>query len=324
VTLKPYTAKTEDEGGRLDRWFLKTYPGLAFGPLSKLMRTGQIRLNGKRVKGAERMKKGDEIRIPPMVLALSEPAAPKPRAPSLKDEALIKGMVIHADADLIALNKPPGLAVQGGSGVTTSVDALLPLLAKKGEGDVPRLVHRLDKDTSGVLVLARTAQAARFLTRAFHDRASTKIYWAIVKGVPKLERGRIDLALAKGFAGLREKSLIKEEGKRAITFYQVIDSAGAEAAWVALKPVTGRTHQLRAHMAHIGHPILGDGKYGGRKAFIGGLSEKLHLHARAIRIPTPGGRTLTLKAELPGHMAASFEALGFNPREHANPFEGME
>jgi len=323
VKLHPYTAGAEDAGSRLDRWFLKKYPGLTFGRLSKLMRTGQIRLNGKRVKGAERMAKGDEIRVPPGLQNLSQTPASAPRPLSPKDEAFIKGMVIHADQNLIALNKPPGLAVQGGSGVKVSVDALLPLLKKKDDAEAPRLVHRLDKDTSGVLIVARSAAAARFLTRVFHDRESIKIYWAIVKGVPEIARGKIDLSLAKGYAGSREKSLIDEDGKRAITFYRVLERAGREASWVALKPVTGRTHQLRAHMAHIGNPIVGDGKYGGKAASIGGLSEKLHLHARAIRIPSPGGGFITLQAELPLHMAASFEALGLNLSEHPNPFEGM-
>ena len=324
MKLHPHRAKSEDAGGRLDRWFLKTYPELTFGRLSKLMRTGQIRLNGKRVKGGERMAAGDEIRIPPGVQNLSPQAVAAAPRHSARDEALIKAMVIHSDAHILALNKPAGLAVQGGSGIKTSVDGLLPLLMKKGDAEPPRLVHRLDKDTSGVLVLGRTAEAARFLTKAFHDRESVKIYWAIVKGVPKIERGKIDLSLAKGYAGQHEKSLIDEEGKRAITFYRVLERAGREAAWVALKPVTGRTHQLRAHLAHIGHPILGDGKYGGRAAFIGGLPEKLHLHARAIRIPSPSGRTVTLQADAPPHLAATFKALGLNPALHANPFEGME
>ncbi|HXV73691.1 MAG TPA: RluA family pseudouridine synthase [Sphingomonadales bacterium] len=324
MKLHPYTAKAEDGGVRLDRWFLRKYPALTFGRLSKLMRTGQIRLNGKRVKGGERVGVGDEIRIPPGLQRLPERPAPSAKSFSAKDEALIKGMVIHTDPHLIALNKPPGLAVQGGSGVKTSLDALLPLLKKAGDAETPRLVHRLDKDTSGVLIVARTGAAAHFLTKVFHERSSVKIYWAVVRGVPKIERGKIDLALAKGYAGSREKSLVDEEGKRAVTFYRVVERAGREAAWVALKPVTGRTHQLRAHMAHIGHPILGDGKYGGKGAFIGGLNEKLHLHARAIRLPAPGGGHVTLQAEMPAHMTETFKALGLNANEHPNPFEGMD
>lgn len=320
--LKPYRAKREDAGARLDKWFLARFPRLTFGKLAKLMRTGQVRLNGSRVKGKERLEPGDEVRIPPFLASLPEKPKREP-AFSPGDEKLIKSLVIHTDDNLIALNKPPGLAVQGGKGVTRSVDRMLPLLMKKGEREAPRLVHRLDKDTSGVLVAARTRKAAQALTRAFRDRATVKIYWAVVKGVPGMKSGRIDAPLHKSPAGRREKAQVDAGGKTAVTFYRVLEHAGNEAAWVALRPVTGRTHQLRAHMAHIGHPILGDGKYGGRDAFIGGLSEKVHLHAAAIRLPRPGGGTIALKAPLPRHLRETFERLGFAPSQH-DPFEGME
>lgn len=320
--LKPYRAKREDAGARLDKWFLARYPRLTFGKLAKLMRTGQVRLNGSRVKGKERLEKGDEVRIPPFLATLPEKPKPEPVV-SPEDEKLIKSLVIHADESLIALNKPAGLAVQGGKGISRSVDKMLPLLIKKGEREEPRLVHRLDKDTSGVLVVGRTRKAAQALTRAFRDRATVKIYWAVVKGAPKVKSGKIDAPLRKGPAGQREKTLVNEEGKQAVTFYQVVEQAGHEAAWVSLRPETGRTHQLRAHLAHIGHPVLGDGKYGGREAFIGGLAEKMHLHAAAIRLPRASGGTISLKAPLPPHMRETFERLGFNASQH-DPFEGME
>lgn len=320
----PYVALEQDDGQRLDRWFLNRYPSLTFGTLSKLMRSGQIRLEGKRVKGGERIAKGNAIRIPPALRDVSVQKPPLVRPVSAKEEELIKKMIIHSDNHLVALNKPAGLAVQGGSGIKMSLDRLLPLLKKTKDNQTPRLVHRLDKDTSGVLVVARTVAAARFLTRVFHDRTSIKIYWAVVKGVPKPLQGRIDTALIKGYDGKQEKSLIDNEGKRAITFYRVLETVANKAAWVALKPITGRTHQLRAHMAHLNCPILGDGKYGGREAFIGGLNQKLHLHARAIRLPTPEGGHITLQAELPPHMQETFKILGLNLAEHPNPFQDME
>lgn len=324
MKFHPYVAEDKDDGQRLDRWFLNRYPGLTFSRLSKLMRSGQIRLEGKRVKGGERIAKGNAIRIPPALRDVLAQGRPLVRPPSVKEETLIKRMIIHTDEHLIALNKPAGLAVQGGSGVKLSLDRLLPLLKKTKDTQTPRLVHRLDKDTSGVLVVARTVAAARFLSRAFHDRTSIKIYWAVIKGVPKPLQGRIDTALAKGYDGKQEKSLIDSDGKRAITFYRVLETVADKAAWVALKPITGRTHQLRAHMAYLNCPVVGDGKYGGREAFIGGLNQKLHLHARAICLPTPEGGHITLQAELPLHMQETFKALGLNLAEHPNPFEDME
>lgn len=315
------TIYAADQDMRLDRWFLRAFPGLSFGQLSKLLRTGQIRVNGKRVKGGERLKAGDDIRIPPLNLDAAKPTKSKPDTLSKEDIAFIRDMVVYQDDEIIVLNKPAGLAVQGGTGMYRHVDALLPALKAKGDTETPKLVHRLDKDTSGLLVVARHARAARFLTRAFREKDCHKVYWALVRGVPKLREGKIDLGLTKGAAGgAREKTYIDEAGKKAVTYYKVLEYAGAEACWVALIPETGRTHQLRVHMAHIGHAIIGDGKYGGRDAHLGGLSGKLHLHAAALSLPHPKGGIKKLTAPLPQHMENSFQFLGFSVKEVTDPY----
>ncbi|HYB58591.1 MAG TPA: RluA family pseudouridine synthase, partial [Alphaproteobacteria bacterium] len=226
-----------------------------------------------------------------------------------------------------ALNKPPGLAVQGGTGTVRHLDAMLDAL-RFGCAERPRLVHRLDRDTSGVLLLGRNAAAARALAEAFRDRTTRKLYWAITVGVPRPLQGKIDLPLAKlpGRAGER-MAPDEEEGKRAVTYYKVLEHMGKKAAWVALWPVTGRTHQLRVHLAAIGTPILSDGKYGGKAAFLSGekISRKLHLHARALTLPHPKtGRPLTLTAPLPEHMRASWRLFGFDPERRDDPFAGLE
>ena len=326
VTTK--TIPPVDAGMRLDRWFRREVPELSFGQLSKLLRTGQIRVGGKRAKGSTRLEEGDAVRIPP----LNIPAAPKstksPKPQKLlnkKDIQAIRDMVIYHDKDIIVLNKPAGLAVQGGTGTARHIDGMLGALKGREGAEKPKLVHRLDKDTSGILVVARTAPAARILTRAFREKVCHKIYWALVRGVPKILEGKIDARLKKGTAGgAKEKMQIVDEGKKSVTYYKVLDSAAPEASWVALVPLTGRTHQLRAHMAHIGHPVIGDGKYGGAKAHLSGLSGKLHLHAAALSLPRPKGGVKRLTAPLPAHMAESFETLGFNPGEIKDPFAGLE
>jgi len=238
---------------------------------------------------------------------------------------MLHGAILHRDAAVIVLNKPPGLAVQGGTATERHVDGLLDGL-RFGNDERPRLVHRLDKDTSGLLVIARTAIAAAFLTRAFREKTTRKIYWALVVGVPKLRQGRIDLALAKtpGRGGERVRP-DAEDGQRAVTYYRVIDNAGSQASWLALLPVTGRTHQLRAHCAAIGTPILGDGKYGAAAVHLAGLpgSRRLHLHARSLSIPHPLGGTLEATAPLPQHMSRSWDFFGFD-RDGADPFADLE
>lgn len=316
---------------RLDRWFRRHYPALGHARLEKLLRTGQIRVNGRRARAGDRVEPGQTIRIPPLGDGSSGETPPAPRAfrpPAPEDAAMLHRAILHRDEALIVLDKPPGLAVQGGSATERHLDGLLDAL-RFGLAERPRLVHRLDKDTSGVLVIARTAAAAAFLARAFRDKRTRKVYWAIVVGVPKLPQGRIDLALAKipghgeGHGGERVRA--DEEGRRAVTYYRLIDSAGEHASWLALMPVTGRTHQLRAHCAAIGTPILGDGKYGGTRAHLAGVPGRrlLHLHARALSIPHPAGGTLAVTAPLPPHMKESWAFFGF-ARDIEDPFGELD
>jgi 23S rRNA pseudouridine955/2504/2580 synthase len=322
-TTDTVTVAGEDGSARLDRWFKRHYPALGHGRLEKLLRTGRIRVDGKRARSSDRVAPGQAIRLPP----LDEMAGPAPSAPrqvSPGDETMLRDAVLHRDDCLIVLNKPPGLPVQGGSGTERHLDGLLDAL-RFGSDMRPRLVHRLDKDTSGVLVIARTAAAAAFLTRAFREKATRKVYWAIVVGLPKLRQGRIDLALAKlpGREGERVRA-DPEEGKHAVTYYRVVDSVGAEASWLALLPVTGRTHQLRAHCAALGTPILGDAKYGAAAAHLAGVpgAKRVHLHARSISIPHPLGGSLQVTAPLPRHMRQSWEFFGF-PGDVADPFADL-
>lgn len=307
-----------DEAGlRVDRWFRRHFPHLPHGRLEKLLRGGQVRLDGHRVKAGDRLQPGQLIRVPP----LSEPPATPDRrsAPPATDDAAsraaLEEIVLYRDETLIVLNKPAGLAVQGGTGTKRHLDAMLSAFtsARVGGGERPRLVHRLDKDTSGVIVVARTAAAAAALTRAFRDRAARKLYWAIVVGVPKPERGRIDLALAKEPGRHGERVQATDDGDPAITEFAVVERAGRRAAWLELSPLTGRTHQLRAHCAAIGTPILGDGKYGGQEAFLDGTAPAriLNLHARALAIPHPAGGILEVEAPLPEHMRATWRFFGF-------------
>src|SRR5215472_12545274 len=312
IATDTVTVAGEDESIRLDRWFKRHYPALGHSRLERLLRTGRIRVDGKRAHSGDRVAPGQAIRIPP----LDEMTAPAPhvsRPVSAGDEAMLRDAVLHRDDAVIVLNKPAGLAVQGGSGTERHLDGMLD--ARRFGSDVrPRLVHRLDKETSGVLVLARTVAAAAFLTRAFREKTTRKIYWAIVVGLPKLRQGRIDLPLAKlpGREGERVRA-DAEEGKRAITYYHVAESVGSEASWLALFPVTGRTHQLRAHCAAIGTPILGDAKYGAAAGHLAGVPglRKLHLHARSLAIPHPLGGTLRVTAPLPTHLRQSWEFFGF-------------
>jgi 23S rRNA pseudouridine955/2504/2580 synthase len=319
------TVTDQDADIRLDRWFKRHYPSLGHGHLEKLLRTGQVRVDGRKAKSGDRVSPGMAIRLPPQEMLASEtsPGAEKPRARP-QDEALLRDLVIHRDEHAIVLNKPAGLAVQGGSNTTRHVDGMLDGL-RFDAAERPRPVHRLDKDTSGVLLIARTAAAAAFFTRAFRDKTTRKTYWAIVAGLPKLHQGKIDLSLAKGTAKGRERVQADEDGKDAITYYTVIDNAGDRASWLALLPLTGRTHQLRAHCAAIGTPILGDGKYGGANAHAlgGAAAHRLHLHARALEIPHPAGFTLKVTAPLPAHMRRMWEFLGF-ANDAPDPFRDLD
>ncbi|MPY76796.1 MAG: RluA family pseudouridine synthase [Alphaproteobacteria bacterium] len=308
---------------RLDRWFRLHFPDLGHGRLQKLLRTGQVRVDGRRAKAGARLEAGAEVRVPPLSDG-PPPASPRPKnEPSDADAAFIRSLVLYRDDDVIALDKPPGLAVQGGTGTHRHIDAMLEAL-RFDAPEAPRLVHRLDRDTSGVLMLARSRAVAAALGKTFRGREVRKLYWAIAVGVPEPRLGRIDMAIAKlpGRAG--EKMAVDEdEGQRATTYYRVMEAAARRLAWVALWPQTGRTHQLRVHAAALGWPILGDGKYGGPAAFIAGqgLSRKLHLHARALTLPHPAtGAPLVVRAPLSGHMKETWKFFGFDPDDAGDPF----
>ena len=308
---------------RLDRWFKRHFPTLTHGHLQKLLRTGQVRLDGKRAQASDRVQPGQTVRVPPLGNLAPARAPASAAAPSPEEAKELQAAVLYRDADLIALNKPAGLAVQGGSGVDRHLDALLDAL-RFDAPERPRLVHRLDRDTSGVLVLARSARAAAELAAAFRAKITRKIYWAIVVGLPKPREGKIDLPLAKLQGRLGERVMPDEDdGKPAITRYQVVSHAGDKLAWLALMPITGRTHQLRAHCVALGTPILGDGKYGGKASRPEGVPapRKLHLHARMLILPRPDGSVLRLTAPLPEHMKATWRFLGFEESEGKGVFE---
>jgi 23S rRNA pseudouridine955/2504/2580 synthase len=311
-TVRQFTVQKDDDGVRLDRWFKRHLPQIGFATISRWARTGQIRVDGKRADPADRLATGQVLRVPP---GGTTPASkgPRPRKELTEDQiAKAEAMVITQDRAAIVLNKPPGLATQGGSGTYEHVDGLLDAFAP--DGPRPRLVHRLDKDTSGVLLIARTPGSAGFFSKRFSGRTARKIYWALVVGVPNIDDGLIELPLAKQPGTGGEKMMVDEsgEGQSARTRYRVLDRAGNRAAWVELQPLTGRTHQLRVHMAAIGHPIVGDGKYGGPEAFLSGsISRKMHLHARRLIIEHPDGDQIDEIAELPEHFAASMAQLGF-------------
>jgi 23S rRNA pseudouridine955/2504/2580 synthase len=313
--VRAFTVSPDDDGIRLDRWFRRNLPDVGFGQVSRWARTGQLRVDGKRAAPGDRVEAGQSIRVPPQG---EEAPAPKRKAPEraeLSDDEVdfVRGLVIHEDPAAIVVNKPPGLATQGGTKTKDHLDRLLDGLAADG-APRPKLVHRLDKDTSGALVVARTPRAAAFFSKSFSGRTARKVYWALVVGVPAIDDGMIELPLAKQPGSGGEKMHVDEkEGLPARTRYRVVEQAGNRAAWVELQPFTGRTHQLRVHMEAIGHPIVGDGKYGGPDAFLtGSISRKLHLHARRLRIDHPDGGQIDVTAALPDHFAASMASLGFD------------
>lgn len=330
------TVAEGDGDQRLDRWLRRLYPHVSQGRIEKMCRKGELRVDGGRVKASTRVEVGQQVRIPPLEATDTRPP-PEPGQISEKDAKMIRACVIYRDDHVLALNKPHGLAVQGGSGQMKHLDNLSEAL-RFGYDENPRLVHRLDKDTSGVLLMARTRAVAAALTESFRHRATKKIYWAVVAGVPLPKAGTIRTGLVKapghGAKGEGEKMVnvhpseidATPGAKRAVTEYAVIENAGRRAAWVALNPVTGRTHQLRAHMAELGHPIAGDGKYGGSGqenagdgwgAQLGGdVSKKLHLHARSLTLEHPVTKArLSLTAPLPDHMQATWDIFQWFTRD---------
>ncbi len=303
---------------RLDRWFKTHYASLPHSRLEKLLRTGQVRVDGGRAKASTRLAAGQAVRVPPLP-DVAPPPGPK-HALSKADRDFLASITLYEDDDLLVVNKPPGIAVQGGTKTTHHIDRLLEGLGD-GPETRPRLVHRLDRDTSGVLVIAKRRSVAAKLGRAFQTRSVRKIYWALLHGVPRPPQGKVEAALVKasGPEGDRVRKARAGEqdvAQSAVTHYAVVDRAGQQVAFVSLKPVTGRQHQLRAHMAILGHPILGDEKYHGDKDLPEGIPNKLHLHARRISFPHPSGEgVVDVTAPLPEHMARTFADFGFEARE---------
>ncbi len=317
-------AQTED-GLRLDRWIKKHYPAVAFGNLQKILRTGQVRVDGRRAKGETRLAAGQQIRIPPQIAAQ---VADKKHHVSGKDADFIRSLVLYEDDAVIAINKPAGLASQGGSKIARHVDGLLEGLAVGGVK--PHLVHRLDKDTSGVMLLARNPQIAKKMGLLFSGRDIRKYYWAITVPAPKLHQGKIKSVIAKiaGDDGEKMRRTEDEKGKTALTYYQVLETAGTKLAWVAFWPRTGRTHQIRVHALEMGCPLLGDYKYERRQDLLEetpDLPNMLHLHARRIILPHPvTGKTLDIAAPLDRAMRRTWEFFNFNPEDKTDPFQDVE
>jgi len=337
----------DEEGMRLDRWFKLHFPAVGLSYLNKILRKGEVRVDGKRVEGSTRLTEGASVRVPP--LRVDAPAAAEAKRPySETDARAIKQMVLFEDKWLMVLNKPYGLAVQGGSGTTHHIDGMLDSLAD-AKGERPRLVHRLDRDTSGVLLVAKTRKIAADLGEIFRSRQARKIYWAVVEGVPKPTHGRISLFLAKG-AGMGDDRSARQPGQRrdpermriakhgeedaqhSLTYYAVVDNVAPRLAWISMTPVTGRTHQLRAHAEAIGNPMIGDPKYHGNlaandprrsdplRAVPAEVERKLHLVARRLILPHPKGGTLDVTAPLPPHMKKTFDLFGFDVKQH-DPIE---
>ena len=318
--VRHITIPKDDDGQRLDRWLKKNVPEMSFVMAQKLIRTGQIRVDGKRAKPDARLVAGQEIRLPPM-----DTRPEKRDGYRLRDDdaEMIRRAVIYDDGDLLAINKPPGVASQGGMNIERHIDGMLEALTGH-DGVKPRLVHRLDKDTSGVLLLARSADMARQLGRMFQGRDMKKIYWAITSPAPKDMEGEIKAPLIKGTIGPEKDKMIVDpkNGQKAYTNFEVMEVAGRQAAFVAFMPKTGRTHQIRVHAAHAGFPLLGDEKYGVKAAIEGpGITQRLHLHARSLEFRHPVTKKgMKLVAPLPSDLAKSWDALGFQKKPDHEPF----
>jgi 23S rRNA pseudouridine955/2504/2580 synthase len=318
-------AVTADETGmRVDRFLEARFPGLSFSHIQRVIRKGELRVNGKRTEPKSRLEAGQMVRIPPLRLDQPKPRAPGDEADD-KTREFLKSITLYEDPDVMVLNKSFGLAVQGGSGTTRHLDGMLDVL-RNPEGQRPRLVHRLDKDTAGCLLVAKTRFAAAALAKTFRSRSARKTYWALVAGVPKVAQGRISTFLAKEEREDESLMRIAKHGEKgashAVTYYAVVETSGPLMAWLSLKPVTGRTHQLRAHMAHIDHPIVGDPKYFSIENWElpGGMQNRLHLMARRIAVPHPRGGIVDVTAPLPPHMQQSWNLLGLDAKRY-DPIE---
>jgi 23S rRNA pseudouridine955/2504/2580 synthase len=323
--VQTVTVTPDENDMRVDRFFEARFPGLSFSHIQRIIRKGEVRVNGKRTEPKARLETGQSVRIPPLSVA-----APKPRddAPdAVKDRAFLKSITLYEDDDVMVLNKPAGLAVQGGSGTARHIDGMLGALqGQHKDAQRPRLVHRLDKDTAGCLLIAKTRFAAAALSKTFRSRAARKIYWALVAGVPKPPQGRISTYLAK--QEVEEDSFMRvakhgeKDAMHAVTYYAIVETSAQSLAWISLKPVTGRTHQLRAHMAHVGNPIVGDPKYFNIENWHlpGGMQNRLHLLARRIAVPHPRGGRIDVSAPLPEHMQQTWNLLGLDTSRY-DPIE---
>jgi 23S rRNA pseudouridine955/2504/2580 synthase len=325
--VETVTVTADENNMRVDRFLEARYPGLSFSHIQRIVRKGELRVNGKRADSKDRLEEGQSVRIPPLKLDTPKVGGGELSEAAQKTMDALKAMILYEDADVMVLNKPAGLAVQGGSGTTRHVDMMLEVM-RDAKGQKPRLVHRLDKETAGCLLIAKTRFAATRLTGSFRERSARKIYWALVAGVPKPKQGRISTYLAKEESEddtiMRVANHGDEGASHAVTYYAVVETSATKLAWISLKPVTGRTHQLRAHMAHIGNAIVGDPKYFNKENWQlpGGLQNRLHLLARRIVIPHPRGGTIDATAPLPPHMLQSWNLLGleadrFDPIENA-------
>ena len=315
------TISDDEDGMRLDRWFGVHFPHLSFGRLQKLIRTGQVRVDKGRVKTSSRVSSGQVVRIPPMEAAPKSSAQPKVN--KREDARFLRDIILYEDDELFVFNKPHGLAVQGGSGTKRHIDGMLKSLPN-AKGEAPRLVHRLDRDTSGCLLVAKTRAVASHFGAVFRSRSARKIYWALTVGVPSPQQGNISCFLGKQLTREGEQMAVVDKGYRgaqhSMSHYSVTDNAGQEFSWVTLKPVTGRTHQLRVHMMNLGTPILDDPRYYEMENWNWvkpeGLGSGLHLHARRLAIPLRNGKRLDISAPLPPHMQKSFKMLGFDAKRY--------
>jgi len=324
TTVQNVAVTADESGMRVDRFLEAKFPGLSFSHIQRVIRKGELRVNGKRTQPKNRLEAGQTVRVPPLRIDQPKPQAAGDTADE-KTRDFLKSITLYEDADVMVLNKPMGLAVQGGSGTTRHIDGMLDVL-RDAHGQRPRLVHRLDKDTAGCLLVAKTRFAAAALAKTFRSRSARKVYWALVAGVPKVAQGRISTFLAKEEREDESFMRIARHGEKgashAVTYYAVVETAGPVLAWVSLKPVTGRTHQLRAHMAHIGHPIVGDPKYFARESWQlpGGMQNRLHLLARRIVVPHPRGGVVDVTAPLPPHMQQSWNLVGLDATRY-DPIE---